>query len=68
MNYKNTNILDYDINIKELNDTKVRVIAENYKHTLIRYYDVKGSFNQYISVITPKIKQAIIEMERGLDV
>ena len=63
-----TSVFDYDVTVKQLNDETVRVVAENYKHTIIRYYTVKGSFNQYMSKILPQLKVAIIDMERGLNV
>jgi len=63
-----TSVFDYDVTVKQLNDETVRVVAENYKHTIIRYYTVKGNFNQYISKILPKLKVAIIDMEGNLNV
>jgi len=63
-----TSVFDYDVTVKQLNDETVRVVAENYKHTIIRYYTVKGNFNQYINKILPKLKVAIIDMEGSLNV
>ena len=63
-----TNVFDYDVVVSEINDETVRVEANNYKHRLVKYYTVKGSFNQYMSKILPQLKIAIIDMERGLNV
>jgi len=73
MNSKSTSIFDYNVKIVELfkeNEkiaSKVQMTAENEKNWLIKYYDVKGNFNEYIYDIIPKFKKAILEMERELN-
>jgi hypothetical protein len=73
MNSKSTSIFDYNVKIVELfkeNEkiaSKVKMTAENEKNWLIKYYDVKGNFNEYIYDIIPKFKKAILEMEREIN-
>jgi len=73
MNSKSTSIFDYNVKIVELfkeNEkiaNKVQMTAENEKNWLIKYYDVKGNFNEYIYDIIPKFKKDILEMEREIN-
>ena len=70
---KSTSIFDYNVKIIELFEenqskpTKVQMTAENHNNWLIKYYDIKGNFNEYIYDIMPKFKKAILEMERELN-
>ena len=65
---RGANVFDYDVVVDEINAETVRVEATNYKHRLVKYYTVKGNFNQYMNKILPQLKVAIIDMERGLNV
>ena len=70
---KSTSIFDYNVKIIELFEknqskpTKVQMTAENEKNWLIKYYDIKGNFNEYIYDIIPKFKKDILKMERELN-
>ena len=69
---KSTRLFDYHVTIVELFKkdekvaSKVQMTAENQENWLIKYYDVKGNFNEYIYDIIPKFKKAILEMERQI--
>ena len=70
-----TNLIGYDINVKELFDdesssipTRYRITAEDDLHWFIQYYDIKkedysrSNVNDYLQTF----KQHIIEEERKL--